>query len=80
LNPGRGWEFFSSPPCPDRLWGPEALSLGVKWLGSEADHSPSISAEVKNAWSYTSALQYVFMALCSVKAQEQLKLFTFTIN
>jgi hypothetical protein len=22
LSPGRGWEFFSSPPCPDRLWGP----------------------------------------------------------
>jgi hypothetical protein len=21
-NPGGGWEFFSSTPCPDRLWGP----------------------------------------------------------
>jgi len=21
-SPGRGWEFFSSPPPPDRLWGP----------------------------------------------------------
>jgi hypothetical protein len=21
----RGWEFFSSPPCPDRLWGPPSL-------------------------------------------------------
>jgi hypothetical protein len=28
-----------------------ALSLGVKWPGREADNS---SAEVKNAWSYTS--------------------------
>jgi hypothetical protein len=37
---GRGWEFFSSLPCPDRLWGPpsllwvpEVLSLGVKRPG-----------------------------------------------
>jgi hypothetical protein len=21
----RGWEFFSSPPCPDQLWGPPSL-------------------------------------------------------
>jgi len=44
------WEFFSSPPCPDRLWGPPSLlSNGyqvffpwglVKRLGREADHSP----------------------------------------
>jgi len=46
-RPGRSWEFFSSPPGPDRLWGPtqppiqwapEALSLGVKRQGREADH------------------------------------------
>jgi hypothetical protein len=24
-NPGRILEFFSSPPCPDRLWGPPSL-------------------------------------------------------
>jgi hypothetical protein len=35
-------------------WVPEALSLGVKRPGREADHSPSSSAEVKYAWSYTS--------------------------
>jgi hypothetical protein len=23
--PGRGWEFFSLPPRPDRLWGPPSL-------------------------------------------------------
>jgi hypothetical protein len=33
----------------------------------EADHPPPSSAEVKNAWSYTSTFQYVFMAWCSVK-------------
>jgi hypothetical protein len=32
------------------------LSLGVKWPVCEADHSPPSSAEVKNAWSYTSTL------------------------
>jgi hypothetical protein len=35
-------------------WVPEDLSLGVKRLGREADHSPPSSAEVKNVWSYTS--------------------------
>jgi hypothetical protein len=35
-------------------WVPGALSLEVKWPGREADHSPPSSAEVKNAWSYTS--------------------------
>jgi hypothetical protein len=22
---GRGWEFFSSPPCPEWFWGPPSL-------------------------------------------------------
>jgi hypothetical protein len=39
---------FTPPPIPG------ALSMGVKWLGHVADHSPSSSAKVKNAWSYTS--------------------------
>jgi hypothetical protein len=30
------------------------LSLGVKRSGREADHLPPSSAEVKNAWRYTS--------------------------
>jgi hypothetical protein len=29
-------------------------------LGSEADNPPPSSSEVKNAWNYTSTLQYVF--------------------
>jgi hypothetical protein len=53
-----------------------ALSLGVKWPGPEADHSPPSSAEVKNAWSYTSTPQYVFMAWCLVKHTDK---FTFYI-
>jgi hypothetical protein len=34
----------------------------LKRPGCEADHSPPSSAEVKNAWSYTSAFPYVFIA------------------
>jgi hypothetical protein len=39
---------------PPIQWVPGVLSLGVKRPGSEADHSPPSSAEVKNAWSHTS--------------------------
>jgi len=42
------------PTQPPIRWLPEAPSLGVKRPGCEADHSPPSSAEVKNAWSYTS--------------------------
>jgi hypothetical protein len=38
-----------------------------KAAGAKADHSPPSSDEVKNAWSYTSIPQYVFMAWCLVK-------------
>jgi hypothetical protein len=37
---------------PPIQWVPETLSLGVKWLRHEVDHSPPSSAEVKNVWSY----------------------------
>jgi hypothetical protein len=36
----------------------------VKRLGSEADHSPPTSAEVKNTWIYTFTPPYAFMAYC----------------
>jgi hypothetical protein len=39
-----------------------ALSQGVKLPGSEADHSPAKSAEVKKTWVYISPLLYAFMA------------------
>jgi len=60
-----GWEVFSPPSCSDQLWDPPnllssgyqgALSLGVKRLVREGDHSPPSVAEVKNAWKYTSTL------------------------
>jgi hypothetical protein len=57
---------------PPIQWVPGALSLGVKRLGREADHSPPSSSEVKNAWRNTSTPQYAFIARYSVKARGQL--------
>jgi hypothetical protein len=48
-------------------WVLGALSLGAKLLGREVDLSPPSTGEVKNAWSYASIPQYVFMAWCLVK-------------
>jgi hypothetical protein len=39
-----------------------APSLGAKRQGREADHSPSITAEVKITWIYTYAPTYVFIS------------------
>jgi hypothetical protein len=44
------------PIQPPIQWLPRALSLGVKRSGRESDHSPPSTAEVKNAWGYTSTL------------------------
>jgi hypothetical protein len=46
--------------------GTRGFFLGVKRSGREADHSPPSSAEVKNAWSYTSFPHCIFMAWCLV--------------
>jgi hypothetical protein len=53
---------------------PGVLSLEENRPGCEADHSPPSSVEVKNAWSYTSTPQYVFMLWCLVMHREN---FTF---
>jgi hypothetical protein len=63
------------PTQPPIQWVLDALSLGVKRPWREAGHSPPSSAEVKNAWSYTSIPPYVFMAWCLVKYRES---FSFT--
>jgi hypothetical protein len=60
LIPGRVRKIFSSPQCPDWLWGPqsllsngyqtpETLSLGVKWQMHKNEHSPTFSVMVKRA-------------------------------
>jgi hypothetical protein len=66
---GKGRDFSSLALHPDCLWSSPAsyamgmgvLSLGVKQLGQETDHSPPSTSEVKNAWSYTSTSLYVCM-------------------
>jgi len=67
------------PTHPPIQWVLKGSFPGVRQPDLEADHSPPSSAAVKNAWSYTSTPQYVFMALCSIKAQGQLS-FTFTFT
>jgi hypothetical protein len=48
---------------PPIQWVPEALSLGVKRPGCEADHSPPYSAEVKECMElYLHSPKYAFMA------------------
>jgi hypothetical protein len=56
------------PTQPPIQWVAGALSLGVKLR--EADHSPPSSAEINNAWIYTSTPKYVFMAWCLVKHRD----------
>jgi hypothetical protein len=41
---------------------PQSLSLGIKGLGLEADHSPNI-AEVKEEWSRRPSSPYVSIQL-----------------
>jgi hypothetical protein len=37
------------PIQPPTQWVPGTLSLGAQWMGRQADHSPTSSAEAKNA-------------------------------
>jgi hypothetical protein len=73
-SPGRGWEFFSSPPRQARPWGPPSLLSigyqglflwGVKRPGCEVDHSPPSNFEVECVELYLHS-HYAFMAWCSV--------------
>jgi len=67
-----GWAmmgfFVSSPPPPNRFWGPpvsysmctEGFYPKKKSPEREADQWPPSSVGVKNEWSYTSTSQYIF--------------------
>jgi hypothetical protein len=54
---------------PPIQWVPGALSPRVKRQGREADHSPPSSADVKNAWRYTSAPTHDVMLYQNAKGQ-----------
>jgi hypothetical protein len=60
------------PTQPPIQWVPGALSLGVKWPGHEADHSPP-SSECMELYLHSSN---VFMVWCLVKHRDN---FTFTL-
>jgi hypothetical protein len=81
FNAGRGqWrEFFSSPPHARPALGLthplcSEYREGVKRPDREADHSCPSSAEVKNAWSYTSTPAIRFQGAMLSYAQGQLYL------
>jgi hypothetical protein len=66
--PGRDKRFLYSAKRLNRFWGPQSLIFngyrgflsGVKRPGPEFDHPP-------DAWSYTSAPTYAFIAWCLIK-------------
>jgi hypothetical protein len=49
---------------------PGALTQGIRRPGREADHSPSSSTEVKNAWSYTSTPSVLLHGVVLVKQRD----------
>jgi hypothetical protein len=58
---------------PHLQWIAGALSLGVKWSGRDAYHSPPSSVEVRMCGAIPPFPQHSFMAWCAVKkAQGQL--------
>jgi hypothetical protein len=59
------------PTQPPSQWVPRALSLGVKRPGRETDNSPPSSAEVNNAWSYTSNSPICLHGVYSVKRRHR---------
>jgi hypothetical protein len=65
---GRFWEFFYSSQRTEVGFAAHPASYpmgsGVKRPGREADHSPPSSADVNNAWNYTSTPPYIFVVWC----------------
>jgi hypothetical protein len=56
------------PTQPPIQWVPGALSLGVKWPGHEADHSPPISVKVKKTLIYTYTPSYIFLTQSLIRS------------
>lgn len=64
--PGRGKKFFPSTKRPDRLLGPTwprtQTVPGARRLRRKAEYSTLSSANVMNAWNYTTTPTHAFMA------------------
>jgi hypothetical protein len=67
-------QWFIENTQPPIMWvvGTDGSFPGGKPAGREAHHSRPCSAEVKNAWSYTSILPYHIMAWFLTKKQMRL--------
>jgi hypothetical protein len=84
LNPCRDKRIFSSPKCPDRLWGLHSLLFnghrasipGGERPGHEVYPSPLSHTEATNEWSYTSIPS---TCLNGVERNKKFTLFTFTV-
>jgi hypothetical protein len=74
VQTGSGGHLASYP------MGNGPFSWGVNRAGREADYSLLSSAGVRNAWSYTFAPQYAFMARCSVEEKEHRENFYWNIG
>jgi hypothetical protein len=46
--------------------------LGVNCLLCEDNNEPPSGAHIKNAWSYTSSLWYIFMPWCLIRHKDSL--------
>jgi len=74
-TPGRGRDFplhhcvqmVSGAHPSSYPVGTMVFSSGIEWPEHEAVHSSLSSAKVKNAQSYTSTSQYIFIVWCLIK-------------
>jgi hypothetical protein len=73
-SPGKGWEFFFSPPHQDRLWGPPSyLSNGYQGLATHLHLVP----RSRMRGTIPPLPQYAFMERSSVKSTGTTSPFTF---
>jgi hypothetical protein len=79
--PAGGNDGIFSPPRSNQILGPTnflsceygAFSPELQWPRREAAHLSPSSAEVKNAWSYSSTSPFNFMAWCLIKQRIRLR-------
>jgi len=59
--PGGGWEFLSSTPCPDRLWG---------LMGTGGSYPGGTVPNLRMRGAIPPIPQYVFMVWCLIKPRD----------